>query len=127
MLLSGLPVEILQLQVESGSKKIHPVWLVNLSRVKMDALSGKCYLTEFKCKEYLSLLYPSVKRGNPNEETIIDFHRKQVYSFYAKYNSNWNNKTARLLEFGGGPVIANLISAVPYVNQIIFSAYAESE
>ena len=31
------------------------------------------------------------------------------------------------MEFGGGPVITSLISAVPYVHQIIFSAYAESE
>ena len=31
------------------------------------------------------------------------------------------------MEFGGGPVIVNFISAVPYVNQITFSAYAESE
>ena len=94
----------------------------------MDARSGKSYLTaEFNCKEYLSSFYPSVKRGNPHEESITDFRRKQMYGFYAKYNSKWNNKTARLLEFGGGPVIVNLISAVPYVDQITFSAFAESE
>ena len=49
------------------------------------------------------------------------------YRFYDKYNSKWNNKTARLLEFGGGPVISSLISAVPYVDQIIFAAYTEGE
>ena len=48
----------------------------------------------------------------------FDFYRQRVDKFYAKYGGKWNNKTARLLEFGGGPVIANLISAVPYVNQI---------
>ena len=51
----------------------------------------------------------------------------QFYHFYAKYSSKWNNKTARMLEFGGGPVITSLISAVPYVNQITFAAYTESE
>ena len=92
---------------------------------EMNVLSGKSYLSaEFNCKEYLDSLDPAI---NPHEENKTDFRWKQMYSFYAKYNSKWNNKTARLLEFGGGPVIVNLISAVPYVNQIIFSAHAESE
>ncbi|XP_065917668.1 nicotinamide N-methyltransferase-like [Dysidea avara] len=43
------------------------------------------------------------------------------------YNSKWDINTARLLEFGGGPSIAGLISAVPYVNEIIFSAHTEGE
>ena len=51
----------------------------------------------------------------------------QTYSFYAKYSCKWNLKTARLLEFGGGPVITSLISAVPYIDQITFAAYAENE
>ena len=51
----------------------------------------------------------------------------QVYNFYAKYSCKWNNKTARLLEFGGGPVVTSLISAVPYVDQITFAAYLENE
>ena len=92
----------------------------------MSVLSGQSYLTEFDCKDYLSSFYASVK-GNPNEKDGADFHRMQVYIFYAKYNAKWNNETARLLEFGGGPVITSLISAVPYVHQIIFSAYASSE
>ena len=32
-----------------------------------------------------------------------------------------------MLEFGGGPVIDNLISAAPYVREIVFAAYAENE
>ena len=88
-------------------------------------LSGKSYLDEFDCEVYLSLFYANSK-GNPNEEGSGSFHRYQVYDFYTKYNSKWN-KTARLLEFGGGPVITSLISAAPYVEQITFAAYAESE
>ena len=93
----------------------------------MNVLSGKSYLTEFDCKEYVRLLVYSSFKGNANEKGSIDFHRAQLYRFYTKYSSKWNNKTARLLEFGGGPVIISLISAVPYVDQIIFAAYTESE
>ena len=32
-----------------------------------------------------------------------------------------------MLEFGGGPVIKNLISAAPFVQEIVFSAYSESK
>ena len=32
-----------------------------------------------------------------------------------------------MLEFGGGPVIENLISAAPYVWEILFAAYSENE
>ena len=32
-----------------------------------------------------------------------------------------------MLEFVGGPVIENLISAAPYVWEILFAAYSENE
>ena len=89
-------------------------------------LSGKSYLDEFDSKAYLASFY-ATSAGNPDEGGSGSFHRYQVYDFYAKYKSKWDNKTARLLEFGGGPVITSLISAAPYVNQITFAAYAESE
>jgi len=88
-------------------------------------LSGKSYLNEFDCKVYLSFYYDT--NEDSNEDGGFSFHKQQLYNFYTKYNSKWNNKTARLLEFGGGPVITSLISAAPYVDQITFAAYAESE
>ena len=36
-------------------------------------------------------------------------------------------KTAKMLEFGCGPVISNLISAAQYVQKIVLAAYLESE
>ena len=89
-------------------------------------LSGRPYLDEFDCKAYLSTFYAS-PQGNPSEKGSIEFYREQLYKFYTRYNSKWDNKTARLLEFGGGPAVMSLISAVPYVGQIVFSAYLESE
>ena len=90
----------------------------------MSVLSGQSYSTLFDCKDYLSLYCGPVK-GNPDEEG--DFHMIQAHKFYTKYSTKWNNKSARLMEFGGGPVITSLISAVPFVHQITFAAYTESE
>ena len=86
----------------------------------------RSYSNEFNAQEYLNTFYAS-NEGNPNEEGQFEFYGEQIYRFYKKYSRKWNIKTARLLEFAGGPVIANLISAVPYVNQITFAAYLESE
>ena len=87
---------------------------------------AKPYSNEFDPKDYLETYYASAK-GNPNEEGQFEFYGEQLHNFYKKYSCKWNIKTARLLEFAGGPVIQNVITAAPYVNQIIFSAYLESE
>ena len=84
------------------------------------------YLAEFDGREYLKIFY-STSDGSSEEKGFALFHRKQVIRFFKKYNSKWDNNTARLLEFSGGASVAGLISAVPYVNQIIFSAYTEGE
>ena len=88
-------------------------------------LNGKSYSDHFDPKEFLKSFYVSEK--NPDVKDIFDFYRKQLHNFYTKYSCKWNTKTARLLEFGGGPVIMPLINAVPYVDQITFAAYMESE
>ena len=91
----------------------------------MSVLTGRsAYTDEFNVKEYLYFYTPSF--ADAFKDTF-DFYRQQLYSFYTKYSCKWNNKTARLLEFGGGPVITHLISAVPYVDQITFAAYLENE
>ena len=84
------------------------------------------YIEEFSAKEYLDTYYSSAK-GNPIEQGQFEFYSEQQYSFYKRYSCKWNKKTARLLEFGGGAVISNLIIAAPYVNKITFAAYLESE
>ena len=87
---------------------------------------SRSYSGEFNPKEFLNMSYSSFD-GNPYEKGVFGFYRQRLYNFYARYSCKWNNKTARLLEFGGGPVVTSLISAVPYVNEIIFAAYLESE
>ena len=84
------------------------------------------YLTEFNEKQHLKDFYSGFE-GNSEEKGFMLFHRKQVIQFYKNYSSKWDNNTARLLEFGGGAIIAGLISAVPYVSEIIFSAHTEGE
>ena len=92
----------------------------------MSTLSGISYVDEFDSKEYLYKYYaPSEESTNLN--TYCKFYSQKLRKFYKKYNSKWNNQTAKLLEFAGGPSILSLISAAPYVGQITFSAYLESE
>ena len=88
---------------------------------------ARSYVEEFNAKEYLDAYYASGAKGNPNEEGQYEFYSEQQYSFYKKYSCKWNKKTARLLKFGGGAVVSNLIISAPYVNQITFAAYLESE
>ena len=69
------------------------------------------FTDEFNAKEFINSFYPSVK-GNEHFKGGYNFRWEQLYKFYKKYNSKWDNGTARLLEFGGGPVVTSLISAV---------------
>ena len=85
---------------------------------------GRSFREEFDPKGFLSTFCDSPVE-NPN--SAFAFYRERLHRFYRRYSSKWNNKTARLLEFGGGPVIATLISAAPYVNEITFAAHTESE
>ena len=85
-----------------------------------------CYHEEFDSKEYIDLVYTSPV-GNQYTDNGFMFRWEQLFKFFRKYNRKWNNKTARMLEFGGGPVITPLISAAPYVDQITFAAYLENE
>lgn len=90
----------------------------------MDISIGRSFVEEFDPKGFLTTFCASPV-GNPN--TAFAFYTERLHSFYTTYSSKWNNKTARLLEFGGGPVITTLISAAPYVNDITFAAHTESE
>ena len=94
--------------------------------VSIGQSEGQFYSTEFNSKDYLSL-YFTLPKGNLSETGGTHFQLIHLHSFYTKYSSRWNKTKARLLEFGGGPVIISLISAVQYVDQIIFSAYVENE
>ncbi|XP_065920857.1 indolethylamine N-methyltransferase-like [Dysidea avara] len=114
-----LSVRRLKTLVRFGSSR-------GLLRSKSGNHSRNPYWDEFNTKDYLNTFYASYE-GNPLLKGRFIFRWQQIYNFYSKYNSKWDNKTARLLEFGGGPAITPLISAVPYVNQITFSAYVESE
>ena len=60
------------------------------------------------------------------ERGIQPFYLKSLHDFYVKYSGNWDSQSAKLLEFGGGPVIYSLISAAPYVASIVHSDYSES-
>ena len=77
------------------------------------------YQADFCPQNYLQTYYAD---ANEYEYLLESYHE-----FYTKYNTEWDSNSAAVLEFSGGPVIANLISAAPYVKTITFSAYTEQE
>ena len=95
-------------------------------------MSTASYLTDFDGRNYLkSRFFSDIDRvPNAEDKMLLScrlFYQTQVIQFYNKYSSKWDNNTVRLLEFSGGPSIEGLISAVPHVNEIIFSAHTEGE
>ena len=112
------------MNILSGRALVRAKFLTKFSR-KTSSLSRRSY-DEFNAKEYLNSFYGSIE-GNPLLSGRFTFRWEQLHNFFTKYSCKWNDKTARLLEFGGGPAITTLISAVPYVDQITFSAYLENE
>ena len=54
------------------------------------------------------------------------FYLKSIHDFYQNFGRFLNRDTARLLEYGGGPVIYPLISASPFFNEITFCDYQRS-
>lgn len=60
------------------------------------------------------------------ERGVQPFYLKSHHSFYQRFSSTWNASTAKFLEYGGGPVIYTLISAAPFVEEITFSDYQQS-
>ena len=87
---------------------------------------GKDYNGDFNCKTYLQEFY-STTAGSEYEDVSVQFSLDCLHEFYMKYHNEWDKSTAKLLEFGGGPVICNLISAVAFVKEITFAAYTEEE
>ena len=74
---------------------------------------------KFNARSYLEARF-----AKPNEFRS-EFYLRGFHGFYQQYHSEWDAKTARVLEFSGGPCLHTLISAAPYVSDILFTDYAE--
>ena len=86
------------------------------------------YQTYFDPKAYLAQRF-STKNGEIEDrdyQAVHPFFMECHHGFYSKYHQNWDNQTARVLEYGGGPVVYYLSCAAPYVREIVFAEYLES-
>ena len=73
----------------------------------------------FNSKEYLQTYYSRME---------LDLFREVLFKdFFQKYKSKWDVKSARLLDFSGGAVILNYVSAAPHVAEIVHAAYTQDE
>lgn len=83
----------------------------------MDSLRfGEDYHNKFDPKAYLNYYSGTGDQAEYSEFSLRCFH--EFWSKMAKRN-------ARVLDFGGGPAIHDLISATAYVEEIIFAEYSE--
>ena len=55
------------------------------------------------------------------------YRLRQRHEFFQRYSCKWDKTSAKLLEFGGGPVIIDLISAEPHAAEIVLAAHTENE
>lgn len=86
------------------------------------------YQTHFDPKAYLKQRF-STKDGvieDKGFQSLHPFFMESHHAFYTKYHRNWDGESARVVEYGGGPVVYYLSSAVPYVREIVFAEYLES-
>lgn len=81
------------------------------------------YEAEFDAKAYLG--YYTIGNGVPTDN--FSFRLKQYHHFFETYSCNWNKKSSKILDFGAGPIVSNVISATPYANEIILASHTESE
>jgi hypothetical protein len=83
------------------------------------------YSTNFHCKHYLQRFYSFTEGSSLG--WMIRFRLKNLHNFFEKYNCKWDKNSAKMLEFGGGPVVMGHISAAPYVSEIVHAAYTADE
>ena len=90
-------------------------------------MAEKDYVTHFRPEEYLQMYY-STPDGNSGEpEGAQTFQSDSFHDFYLKYHPQWDTGSAKLLEFGGGPVISRLISGAPHFKEVVFAAHTKEE
>ena len=85
------------------------------------------YDNSFDTKVYLNSVYKAFD-GPENVEAHLDFRLKELQKFWSTFEplKSSKNDTSTLLDFGGGPVIVNLVSAAPKVHRIVVAEYTEA-
>lgn len=79
---------------------------------------GKDYFEYFNTKAYLNAFFSGISAEN------VDWSHFIVRNFHEAW-SKMPNRNLRVLQFGGGPNISDLISAEPYTKEVIFAEYSE--
>ena len=77
---------------------------------------GEDYQNRFDPKAF-----PNYYNGTGDQVEDSEFPLRCFHEFWSKMPK----RNARVLDFGGGPAIYDLISAAPYAEEIIFAEYSE--
>ena len=85
------------------------------------------YRSAFDTKTYF-VMESKVFDLNSDDKSSLEFRMKAFHKFWSNFkpDSSREYSDIRCLEFGGGPVVRNLVSASPKVNRIVFAEYLDS-
>ena len=83
----------------------------------MSLIDQSLYSIHFNTRDYLQIC--------SGAEQSSSFFRSR--DFFLKYSPKWDKSSAKLLDFSGGALITNYISAPPFLAEIVHSAYTEDE
>ena len=86
------------------------------------------YHSLFDTKLYLETFWKVPVEGN-EDKTEIPFLLKEHHEFWSSLKCSANGDSSdgfKVLEFGGGPALANLISAAKVARSVTFAEYTES-
>jgi hypothetical protein len=85
---------------------------------------AELYQEKFDPHIYFRTYYEPLFKDDAPPQTFRQFQLSQIYNFYSTLKGDAaSNKCLYVLEFGGGPTIASVISAAPYAEKIIFSDF----
>lgn len=90
-----------------------------------DSLDSNYQYNDFDAKEYLNRRFTAPNGIIDEERGVQPFYLQCYHDFYQGLHTEWDQTKATALELGGGPAIYPLISAAPYVSEVIFAEYAE--
>ena len=83
----------------------------------MELRFGKDYHENFDTKAYLNDYFSGISEN----DGLSEFPARGFHEFWSKMTE----KDLKILDFGAGPKISDLISAAPYAEEIIFAEYSE--
>ena len=83
------------------------------------------YSQEFDASSYLFVEFSSPGGVDDYKHTMHEFAVKKLHDFFLKKSFSSSTSELKVLDFGCGPVIANVISAARVATEVVLAEYTE--